>query len=45
MVFSHFQAEATFYANELYYDFYDMIEGKHSQSKISLCDIKKIVFE
>ena len=44
MVFSHFQAEATIYANELYYDFHDLTEGKHSQSKISLCDIKKIVF-
>jgi hypothetical protein len=45
MVFTYFKAEMTVYVNQLYYKFYNSSEGTLSQSRVSLCDIKEIVFD
>lgn len=45
MVFTGFMAEITIYVNELSYKFHDVSRKQNSRSKISLCDIKKIVFD
>ena len=45
MLFTTFRAEATVYVRELQYEFHDESRAASPQSKISLCDVKKIVFE